>query len=296
MLSAPTIISLPPHAHYLHLSPCVLTSRSPLLPAVHSHLSSLCPFRQRLIRWSLTYQQQGCLQNPPWPQTGIWVRGWGWDMKGEQSCFPCSLSERAALQTGRPSDLSPEDARLSLAQLLWPPGTPAAPKVHPDPHSRLFILRWPVVSCGYLTPVLRVKMFFFSPSSFWERNSSGCSGSFSLLKSFLVKLLFTAYYNQFWQISGWAALVSSCAEFIKAADQIKCCKRATERSLSTVTQTSRQLSSYMLNLYDCDTNNITARFREDKITALSWYCAIAKTKTAPSRTFLPRSGLSMFFS
>lgn len=57
MLSAPTIISqptpfrLPLHSHYLHLSPCILTSQSPLLPAVHSHLSSLCPFRQRQIRW-----------------------------------------------------------------------------------------------------------------------------------------------------------------------------------------------------------------------------------------------------
>lgn len=83
-------------------------------------------------------------------------------MKGERWRFPCSPSKRAALQTKRPSDLSPEEARLSLGHLLWAPGTPAASKVHPDLHSRLFILRWPGVSWGYLTPVLWVKNFFLS--------------------------------------------------------------------------------------------------------------------------------------
>lgn len=92
-------------------------------------------------------------------------------MKGERGCFPCSPSGGAALQTRRPSDLSPDEAKLSLAQLLWTPGTPASPQspVHPDPHSRLFILSWPGVSWGYRTPVLWVKIFF---SKFLRRNKS----------------------------------------------------------------------------------------------------------------------------
>lgn len=59
-------------------------------------------------------------------------------MKGERCCFPCSRSGGAALQTRRPPDLSPDEAKLSLAQLLRTPGSPPKPRASGSPHTAFY--------------------------------------------------------------------------------------------------------------------------------------------------------------
>lgn len=124
-------------------------------------LLSLHPFRQRQIRWRLTHREP-VSQNRPLTSNWQPVRRWGWDIKGEQCSFPCSLSAGVALQMQqalRPLSRWSQTLAGPNAVASRNPCRPQSP-AHPAPRSRLFILSWPGVSWGYLTQALRVKIFF----------------------------------------------------------------------------------------------------------------------------------------
>lgn len=193
-VSTQTIISHTPfllhssHSRYQCFASCIFTPQSPLWLSLHSpyHHSVRSDSDRLGGDWPIARLS---LRNDLWPRAGSRVGGWGWGMKGERCCFPCSPSGGAALQTRRPSDLSPDEAKLSLVQLPGTPGTPASPKALciRIPLSRLFILSWPRVRWGYLTPALWVKIVFLQSSS-REINPSATKSSISPLKWFLIKL------------------------------------------------------------------------------------------------------------
>lgn len=135
-----------------------------MCPIQSCSLSSLHPFRHRHIKWRLAHREA---VSTIWPLTSDCQAG----LEDEVRTWKVSAAaashalcpEGAALQTRWPSDLSLSRRSQTLtgqtAKASRNPHRPQSP-VHPDPHSRLFVLNWPGVNWSYLTPGLWVKSFF----------------------------------------------------------------------------------------------------------------------------------------